>query len=103
MFLVTGACQAIDIKLDSNSVPFGAVMLGSQSSRVVIMQNLGDIGARFSWNVHQLSSDFSVQPIKGYSSPGSEVEFQLKFCPEKVSQDLRSEVREKLYDAGSKS
>ena len=81
-----------NIKLDSTSVPFGAVVRGSGSSRVVIMQNLGDIGARFSWNMNEFSSDFSVEPVKGYSSPGSEVSFELKFCPQKVSQDIRSEV-----------
>ena len=93
VFLVTGTCQAVDIKLDSTSVPFGAVVIGSQSSRVVIMQNLGDIGARFSWNMSEFSSDFSVEPVKGYSSPGTEVSFELKFFPQSVSQDIRNEVR----------
>ena len=93
VFLVTGMCQAVDIKLDTTSVPFGAVVTGSQSSRAVVMQNLGDIGARFSWNMSEFSSDFSVEPVKGYSSPGTEVSFNLKFCPQNVSQDIRSEVR----------
>lgn len=98
VFLVSGMCQAVDIKLDSTSVPFGAVVTGSQSSRVVVMQNLGDIGARFSWNMNEFSSHFSVEPIKGYSSPGTEVSFKLKFCPQKVSQDIRSEVRPLFFD-----
>jgi hydrocephalus-inducing protein len=93
VFLVSGTCQAVDIKLDSTSVPFGAVVTGSQSSRVLIMQNLGDIGARFSWNMNEFSYDFSVEPVKGYSSPGTEVSFELKFCPQKVNQDIRNEVR----------
>lgn len=93
VFLISGLCQAVDIKLDTTSVPFGAVVIGSQSSRVLVMQNLGDIGARFSWNMNEFSSDFSVEPVKGYSSPGAEVSFQLTFSPEKVSQDIRSEVR----------
>ncbi|CAB3998552.1 Hypothetical predicted protein [Paramuricea clavata] len=92
VFLVSGTCQAVDIKLDSTSVPFGAVVIGSQSSRVLVMQNLGDIGARFSWNMNEFSSDFSVEPIKGYSSPGTEVSFELKFCPQKVNQDIRNEL-----------
>lgn len=56
------------------------------------MQNLGDIGARFSWNPSQFTPDFLVLPLKGYSSPGTEVSFELKFCPQKVNQDIRSEV-----------
>ena len=62
-----------------------------------IMQNLGDIGARFSFNMNEFSSDFFVEPVKGYSSPGSEVSFELKFCAQKVSQDIRSEVSCKTY------
>ena len=85
-------CEAVDIKLYSTSVPFGAVVIGSESSRVVILQNLGDIGARFSWNMNEFSSDFFVEPVKGYYSPGSELSFELKFCPQKVSQDICSEV-----------
>jgi hypothetical protein len=102
VFLVSGTCQAVDIKLDSTSVPFGAVVMGSQSSRVMVMHNLGDIGARFSWNMNEFSSDFSVEPTKGYSSPGTEVSFELKFCPQNVNQDIRSEVRWRIRIAYAK-
>ena len=98
VFLVSGMCQAVDIKLDSTSVPFSAVVIGSESSRVVIVQNLGDIGTRFSWNKNELSSDFFVEPVQGYSSPGSELSFELKFCPQKVSQDIRSKVSWKIVE-----
>lgn len=93
VFLVSGMCQGIDIKLDCSSVPFGAVVNGSQSSRVLVMQNFGDIGASFSWNVDQFSPDFSIEPTKGYSSPGTEVSFEIMFRPTNISNDIRREVR----------
>lgn len=92
VFLVSGMCQAVDIKLDSSSVPFGAVVAGSQSSRVTVMRNFGDIGASFSWNIDQFSPDFSIKPAKGYSSPGTGISFEIKFCPKNICQDIRNEV-----------
>lgn len=46
LFVVRGSCHGIEIKLDSDHVPFGAVVLHSQSSRRILMMNTGDIGAR---------------------------------------------------------
>ena len=46
LLIVTGSCQGLEITLDSDHVPFGAVVLKSQSERRVLMHNSGDIGAR---------------------------------------------------------
>ena len=46
LFVVTGSCHGIEINLDTNHIPFGAVVLQSQSSRRVLLLNTGDIGAR---------------------------------------------------------
>ena len=45
--MVTGCCQGLDISLDSEHLPFGAVVQHSRSSRRVLMINSGDIGARW--------------------------------------------------------
>lgn len=47
LFVVTGCCQGLEIALDVDSVPFGAVVQNSSSTRQLIMNNTGDIGARF--------------------------------------------------------
>lgn len=46
LFVVKGSCHGIEITLDSEHVPFGAVVLHSLSKRRVLMVNSGDIGAR---------------------------------------------------------
>lgn len=92
IFVVTGSCQGIEIALDSDSVPFGAVVLGSRSTRKLIMHNTGDIGAAFSWNVEKFQPDFSITPVKGYISPGMEVSFEIVFHPTVVNHDIRYEV-----------
>ena len=46
LFMVKGSCQGIEINLDSDHVPFGAVVVHSQSKRRILMMNTGDIGAR---------------------------------------------------------
>lgn len=92
IFVVTGSCQGIEISLDSDSVPFGAVVLGSRSTRKLIMHNTGDIGAAFNWNVEKFQPDFSISPVKGYISPGMEVSFEIVFHPTIVNHDMRYEV-----------
>jgi len=47
LFVMTGSCQGLEISLDVDSVLFGAVVQNSSSSRQFIMNNTGDIGARF--------------------------------------------------------
>jgi len=47
LFVVTGSCQGLEIGLDVESVSFGAVVQTSSSTRQFIMNNTGDIGARF--------------------------------------------------------
>ena len=95
LFVVKGSCQGLDISLDSENVPFGAVVLHSKSKRRIKMINSGDIGARyivqiavsiiaviiilyynllrFQWNIEKFAPDFSISPVKGYISTGMEV------------------------------
>ena len=92
LFVVTGSCHGMEIKLDSDALPFGSVTLGSSSSRKMIMYNIGDIGAAFFWNIDKFKPDFSISPVKGYISPGMEVSFEIVFTPKEINQDIRYDV-----------
>ena len=46
LFLMAGSCHGMEIALDSDHVPFGAVVLQSRCTRRVLMYNRGDIGSR---------------------------------------------------------
>lgn len=92
LFVVTGCCHGMKIKLDSDAIPFGSVTLGSSSSRKLIMVNVGDIGAAFHWNVEKFKPDFAVSPAKGYVAAGMEVTFDIVFTPTILSHDIRYDV-----------
>ncbi|XP_076808093.1 hydrocephalus-inducing protein homolog isoform X2 [Clavelina lepadiformis] len=91
IFIVSGSCQGVEINLDQDSIPFGAVVQGSQSEKRFVMYNTGDIGAGFQWDAEKFAPDFSVSPVRGYISPGMEVSFTLTFHPRELSQDIRYE------------
>ena len=92
LFTIVGACQGLEIKLDSEAIPYGSVTLGSSSTRRLMMTNSGDIGSAFSWNVERFLPSFNISPAKGYISPGMEVPFEIVFTPDAVSQDIRCDV-----------
>uniref|UniRef100_H2YKD6 Uncharacterized protein n=1 Tax=Ciona savignyi TaxID=51511 RepID=H2YKD6_CIOSA len=89
LFIISGSCQGIEITLDQESIPFGAVMQRSRSERRFIMHNVGDIGAGFRWEPEKFQPDFSISPTQGYISAGMEIAFSVTFHPTKLCQDIR--------------
>ncbi|KAL0967856.1 hypothetical protein UPYG_G00258420, partial [Umbra pygmaea] len=51
LLMLKGCCQAVEVKLDQDYLSFGAVAQRCKSTRCIIMHNIGDIGARFQWDV----------------------------------------------------
>uniref|UniRef100_A0A670KA82 HYDIN axonemal central pair apparatus protein n=1 Tax=Podarcis muralis TaxID=64176 RepID=A0A670KA82_PODMU len=88
LFVVQGCSQGIEVSLDQDHVPFGAVVLRSQASRRIMMQNTGDIGVGFKWDAKRFKPDFSIRPVEGYISPGTDVFFEVTFHPCEQSQDI---------------
>ncbi|XP_030621187.1 hydrocephalus-inducing protein homolog [Chanos chanos] len=88
LLIFKGCCQAVEVQLDQDYLPFGAVVQRGHATRRVIMQNTGDIGAKFEWDVKRFAPDFSIKPAKGYISPGAEVPFEVTFTPVELGQDL---------------
>ncbi|XP_072202948.1 hydrocephalus-inducing protein homolog [Excalfactoria chinensis] len=91
LFMVQGSCQGICVSLDQEHLSFGAVMQQSCTSQRITMQNTGDIGVKFKWDVKSFKPDFSISPTKGYISPGMDVPFMVSFHPSKLSLALRYE------------
>jgi hydrocephalus-inducing protein len=46
LFLISGCCQALEISLDQEHLPFGPVVCQTQATRRILMLNTGDVGAR---------------------------------------------------------
>ncbi|KAG2470211.1 HYDIN protein, partial [Polypterus senegalus] len=91
LFVVRGSCQGMEIILDQDYIPFGAVAQRSQATRRLLMQNTGDIGARFKWDKDSFLPDFSIYPDQGYITPGMEVPFEVTFSPKELNQEIRYE------------
>eukprot|EP00049_Salpingoeca_infusionum_P004740 m.82988 g.82988 ORF g.82988 m.82988 type:complete len:5086 (+) comp12709_c0_seq1:219-15476(+) len=89
--IVSGSCQGVTIELDNSQLAFGAVVVNSQTSRRLIMSNVGDIGARFKWDVTTLGKWFGISPQQGYISPGHELTFTITFTPYALKHDVRCE------------
>ncbi|NXK09844.1 HYDIN protein, partial [Herpetotheres cachinnans] len=91
LFMVQGSCQGIHVSLDQEQVSFGAVVQKSYTSQRIVMQNTGDIGVKFKWDIKSFKPDFSIRPTKGYISPGMDVPFVVTFHPSRLSHAIQYE------------
>lgn len=91
LLLVSGACQGTEVKLENDTLPFGAIVHKSFTTRRIQLQNTGDIGAKFHWEVSRFAPDFSISPIEGYISPGMDLPLEITFHPAEINQDIRYE------------
>uniref|UniRef100_A0A8C9LFZ1 HYDIN n=1 Tax=Pavo cristatus TaxID=9049 RepID=A0A8C9LFZ1_PAVCR len=91
LFMVQGSCQGICVSLDQEHLSFGAVVQQSCTSQRITMQNTGDIGVKFKWDIKSFKPDFSISPTKGYISPGMDVPFVVSFHPSKLSLTIQYE------------
>ncbi|XP_003791425.1 hydrocephalus-inducing protein homolog isoform X2 [Otolemur garnettii] len=87
LFLLSGCCQALEISLDQDHLPFGPVVHQTQASRRILMLNTGDMGARFKWDVKKFEPHFSISPEEGYITPGMEVSFEVTYHPTEVGKE----------------
>ncbi|NWX91311.1 HYDIN protein, partial [Nothoprocta pentlandii] len=89
LFMVQGSCQGIDVNLDREYINFGAVLQHSRTSQRILMQNTGDIGVRFKWDIKSFKPCFSISPVKGYISPGMDIPLLVTFHPCKPGQAIQ--------------
>ncbi|XP_078257666.1 hydrocephalus-inducing protein homolog [Rhinoraja longicauda] len=89
LFVIRGCCQGTEIVLDQDYISFGAVVLRSKATRLVMMKNAGDIGTSFRWEIKKFMPHFSIAPVEGYLSPGMEVSLEVAFHPITVNTDIR--------------
>ncbi|XP_062403912.1 hydrocephalus-inducing protein homolog [Sardina pilchardus] len=91
LLALRGCCHGVEVKLDQDYLTFGAVVQRCQATQCILMQNTGDIGTSFQWDLKSFLPDFSISPVKGYLCPGMEVSFKVTFAPTELCQDLRYE------------
>ena len=88
---LAGKAQGVEISLDSDSLPFGVAVLGSQKVKKLTLENTGDISITYQWNESTFGKHFSISPLAGKVLPGNEVSFDVVFKPLFVDEDIRQE------------
>ena len=86
---VTGSCQAIEVTLGADSLPFGTVCEGCSVTKKLQIENSGDLGASFRWDNSAFMPNFSVTPTDGFLAPHASVVVDVKFHPTRVYDDFR--------------
>ena len=86
---VAGACFGIGAKLDTNSVPFGAIVKGTQISKTIQLENTGEAGIRFSFLASMAGPNFTIKPTDGFIPPKERVNIQVSFHPSEFNNDIR--------------
>lgn len=69
LLTLTGACLGTELRLASDNLPFGPVVLGSRSTKRLQLENTGDVGTKFIWDTRALGEHFSVFPAEGFLAP----------------------------------
>lgn len=78
---LSGKAQGAEIALDSDSLPFGLVVLDSQKIKKLALENTGDLTITYQWNHATFGKHFSISPLSGKILPGSEATFDVTFKP----------------------
>lgn len=86
---VTGSCQAIEVTLGADSLPFGTVCEGCSVTKKLQIENSGDLGASFRWDNSAFMPNFSVTPTDGFLAPHASVVVDVKFHPTRIYDDFR--------------
>ncbi|XP_046822171.1 hydrocephalus-inducing protein-like [Vespa crabro] len=81
LFILRGSCVGPEFRLDKTYIAFGTVIQGCISETKLILMNIGEVGGKFTWDTSNLPIDFKISPKSGYSSPGTNVHFIVKFEP----------------------
>ncbi|CAI9616595.1 unnamed protein product [Staurois parvus] len=91
LLVVRGSSQGLELSLDQEYITFGAVVLKSQATRRIVLSNSGELGARFQWDIKKFQPEFSISPVSGYITAGSEVTFDVTFHPRETRTDIHYE------------
>ncbi|ETV98760.1 hypothetical protein H310_08827 [Aphanomyces invadans] len=89
LLVMTGWCQGMDVQLETETLGFGSVVFGSQLVRKVLLQNRGDLVAKFMWDLKRFGADFTISPTEGMILPNQDKQFEVTFRPQKINDDIR--------------
>lgn len=84
LLFIIGTGHGIELKLETDIITFGSVVLNGSSTQKVKLKNIGDVGTKFKLETASLSQHFSVSPTEGFLSPGMDIVLKVVFRPTAV-------------------
>ena len=91
LLAISGKAQGTEIALDTDSLPFGAVVENSQKVKKLSLDNSGDLPVRYQWNESTFGPHFHITPTAGKVAPGGEAVFEVSFRPLGLDSDIRQD------------
>jgi len=91
LITLSGKGQGVEVELDTDSLPFGNVVINSSQVKTLSLENSGDIAITFQWVESTFGRHFSMSPMQGKLQPNSEMTFDVTFCPVNVDDDIRQD------------
>lgn len=93
MATITGACQAVDVKLDTETLLFGSVCCLCTVSKRVVLRNIGDLSSRFHFDgLASLAGNFTIFPTQGVIQPQTQTSIEVLYHPQAPQEDIRKVV-----------
>ncbi len=89
LLTVTGACFGVGVTMDTNSVPFGAIVKNTRLVKTVRLSNTGEAGIRFQWNPRNAAPNFTISPVQGFVPPKESMNIEVTFHPSELDNDIR--------------
>ena len=88
---LSGKGQGAEVALDTDSLPFGNVVINSSQVKTLSLENSGDVAITFQWVSSTFGRHFSISPLQGKLQPNSEMTFDVTFCPVNIDDDIRQD------------
>ena len=88
LLTVSGKAQGVEVALETDSLPFGSVVIDSQKVRKLTLENGGDVAITYNWMAGTFGKHFSIAPLSGKLLPNSEVTFDVTFKPCCLDEDI---------------
>lgn len=91
LLTISGKAQGPEVNFDTDSIPFGVVVLNSEKTKKLALENSGDLAISYQWAESTFGPHISISPLAGKLQPGNEVAFTVTFRPKFLDPDIRQE------------
>ena len=88
---ISGKGQGMEVSLDTDSLPFGNVVINSAKVKKLGLENSGDMAVAFNWMEASFGKHFTISPLQGKVQPNSEMTFDVSFVPHDLDDDIRQD------------